>query len=505
MKNHLKKKILILLSVVVSIFCAKAQNYRYTNTIFPYSSITSNVVYGQADFLDYPYSNESNTSTGNLIMDIYQPSGDTCSNRPVIIFAHGGGFFSGSFHNNDMVAFCDSFARMGYVTATIEYRMGVYTSSNIDLHYTRTIYRAVQDGRTAVRYFRANAAAYGIDPNKVYFVGSSAGAFIGLHSIYMDDLSEKPAAAGAVNYTAAIPPFNFSGPDLGAYDIGANLSFNGEPDALVALWGAVASTSLIAASNNQPVFLVHGTTDPVVPFNVGSPFSMPSLPTTYGSKQINLKLDTLGLTNKETYFVNNAGHEFYGVTNGAWNNGSNGNAYWDTIIEKAAVFLWNQHKPTANFTSSISSLNVTLTNASTGSASCFWELGDGNTTAIQNPTHTYSSAGNYTVKLFVENNNCSWDTASQQVITTITGMNEPQTDNFTIYPNPSSALIHLHFHEPVTDASLLVMNIYGQLMCAKLNQSGNDFTIDVSGETDGVYFLQIITDQGSMIKKIIKN
>ncbi|SVD70519.1 uncharacterized protein METZ01_LOCUS423373, partial [marine metagenome] len=36
-------------------------------------------------------------------MDIYEPVGDTLSNRPVIIFLHSGSFFSGSNEADDMV------------------------------------------------------------------------------------------------------------------------------------------------------------------------------------------------------------------------------------------------------------------------------------------------------------------------------------------------------------------------------------------------------------------
>lgn len=233
---------------------ASAQDYRYVETIFPASVITSNVVYGSAPFLNAPYVDESSTTTQNLVMDIFQPQGDVLNNRPAIIFAHGGGFLTGSRNVDDMVAFCDTFARKGYVTVTIDYRQGVEVIDNSNLHYTRAAYRGLQDGRTAVRFLRANAATYGIDPDKIYFGGNSAGSFIGLNSIYLD-ADEIPDYAGATSYTNPIYPFNtINAPDLGALDIGTNLNFNGEPDAVMACWGGVGDTLTIEPVNNQAVF-----------------------------------------------------------------------------------------------------------------------------------------------------------------------------------------------------------------------------------------------------------
>ena len=59
----------------------------------------------------------------NLSMDIYQPVGDDVTNRPVIIFAHGGTFIFGSKNNSTVVELCERFAKRGYVTASINYRL----------------------------------------------------------------------------------------------------------------------------------------------------------------------------------------------------------------------------------------------------------------------------------------------------------------------------------------------------------------------------------------------
>ena len=392
-----------------------AQTYRYVNTVFPSSTKTADVVYGTADFLNAPYFNESNTSVGDLVMDIYTPTGDANTNRPAIIFAHSGGFINGNRNHDDMVAFCDTFARKGYVTATIDYRVGFYVLTNIGMHSTRAAYRGLQDGRSAVRYLRANAALYGIDPDKIYFAGSSAGGFIALHSIYMDDPSEKPSDANAVSYANLIFPFGYSGPDLGPYDIGDHLSENGSPDAILSLWGAVENTSLITNSSPQPAFLVHGTSDGTVPFGAGYPFGYPLIPQVEGSDLINNQLNALGSTTHETYFISGADHEFYGTSNGTWSNGSNGNAHWDIIVDKTENFFWLRHKPDANFSVSTNNLEANFTFTGSDAISWLWNFGDGFISSQPNPSHTYASSDTYEVLLYIENNNLSWDTISMPV------------------------------------------------------------------------------------------
>ena len=64
--------------------------------------------------------------------------------------------------------------------------------------------------------------------------------------------------------------------------------------------------------------------------------------------------------------------------------------------------------PIASFNSNITSgnapLNVLFTDTSTGTPTTWsWNFGDGTNSAVQNPTHTYSTAGNYTVVLTVTN------------------------------------------------------------------------------------------------------
>ena len=485
----------------------QAQEYRYTNTIFSSSNSTENVVYQTAPSINSPYTIESNTLNEDLKMDIYLPEGDTNSKRPAIILAHSGGFLLGSKNNDDMIAFCDSLAKKGYVTATIDYRLGFNLITNVNMHGTRAVYRGIQDGMAAVRYLRANASDYNIDENKVYFIGSSAGSFIGLHSIYMDD-TELPSEINTTNYVNATPPFSHTAPDLGLLNIGDNLNFNGKPDALVALWGAIQNTNLINTNNDIPVFLVHGRNDAVVPFEIGSPFGYSLLNDTYGSSVINNRLENIGITSKETYFVADGDHEFYGTDNGTWSNGSSGNEYWDIIFEKITTFLWKQHKPTANFQwtqegENSSEGTVNFEDLSSGATNWLWDFGDGNTSTEQNPIHTYNDLGVYQVTLYIENNILSWDEITIEINTTLS-TTENEIIDFSYFPNPTIGHLNFSLKEHYSSIKIEVYDLKGQLVQEDNFTNSSDVLVDISNIAKGIYFVMLTKENKTYPIKIVK-
>lgn len=499
----MKQKLLLIIILIFQTF-SWSQNHRYTSTLFPSSTAISNVIYGSAPAINGPlYTMEESTSTQNLVMDIFKPTGDSFALRPAIIFAHSGAFYTGNRNVNDMMAFCDSLARKGYVTATIDYRQGFSLVDNIDIHGTRAVYRGLQDGRTAVRYLRANAALYGIDPSKIYFIGSSAGAFIALHAIYLDTPAEKPTAAGVTIYQNLTAPFTHVAPDLGGLDIGNNLTYNGKPDVIVSMWGALESTNLITANNNTPVFLIHGEADTTVPFNTGSPFGYSSLPPTDGSNPINSKLDALGITNKETYFVPGQGHELYGTTNGTWSNGTGGNTYWPIVVNKIVQFLWKQHKPTVDYSWTTSNLSATFNDTSIGSLAWWWDFGDGITSNSQNPTHIYATSGNYQVKLYVENNIKSWDEITKTITVPNLSIADYNQKIFSVFPNPTSDSITINWNTNFNHANYLICDVSGKIIAE--NQLTNTTNlIAMQDFSKGIYFLKINTENSSQIIKIIK-
>ena len=274
----------------------------------------------------YLYDNETDLKEVSLTMDIYQPKDDTEKKRPAVLVMHGGAFAAGSKNDYDQhtVTYCDSLAARGFVTAAVEYRLGITAvikdkALTIDsLDFSRTVYRGIQDIRAAVRYVRANADELGIDPNRIYLIGNSAGAILSLENIYMDKESE-------------IPPAAKNAPDLGGLDAYGVQGYGSQANAVAALWGAVHDPKIIE-DVKKPVLLVHGKADSTVVWKTGRPLSniaavlenlMPSMaasvgalafhvatPTLYGSYVIDSVL-TANNVEHDTYFVDGQPHEFY--------------------------------------------------------------------------------------------------------------------------------------------------------------------------------------------------
>lgn len=100
-----------------------------------------------------------------LTLDLYQPKG-TNQRLPAIIFIHGGGHYKGD--PSSYTAMAMELANRGYVTLNIFYR----------LSGEAPFPAAIQDCKAAVRWARANARKYNIDPNKIGSVGGSAGGHL---------------------------------------------------------------------------------------------------------------------------------------------------------------------------------------------------------------------------------------------------------------------------------------------------------------------------------------
>jgi acetyl esterase/lipase len=105
-------------------------------------------------------------STLQLKLDIQQPL-TPGPPKPLVIYIPGGGYFSAD--KTGALDLRTYVAEAGFVVASIQYR----TLAN-----AATYVNGVQDVKAAVRYLRANASRYGIDPRKVGIWGESAGGYL---------------------------------------------------------------------------------------------------------------------------------------------------------------------------------------------------------------------------------------------------------------------------------------------------------------------------------------
>lgn len=243
-----------------------------------------------------------------LVLDLYKPIGDGNCQRPLLVMAHGGGFIAGSRHDNDVVKICEEMAARGYVTASIEYRLGMHPLNYYEpyalcndainpvgiskciymadtLEFLRGMYRAQQDMKGAVRFLKGRHDLDSTDVGNVFVGGSSAGAITALATGFLDLPSEKPAAALAqpdaptsdADLASCVPaPGDRTRPDLGPIE--GELNGNGHDASIQGVadfMGAVYTPLLLTNATDTPaVYAYHRTDDLVVLSNSGPLFML---------------------------------------------------------------------------------------------------------------------------------------------------------------------------------------------------------------------------------------
>ncbi|MBJ7258526.1 MAG: immunoglobulin domain-containing protein [Chthoniobacterales bacterium] len=116
----------------------------------------------------------ANISAYTNKFDLYVPSSPgPSSGRPAVVVIHGGGGNDGDKADSREVQACQEFASHGYVALSINYKRSFQTKSTGN--WTAAWPQNIKDAKTAVRWLRANAAAYGIDPNRIGAIGFSWG------------------------------------------------------------------------------------------------------------------------------------------------------------------------------------------------------------------------------------------------------------------------------------------------------------------------------------------
>lgn len=192
-----------------------------------------------------------------LLLDLYLPKTGR-KPFPGLIFIHGGGWQGG--HRRDYLVYCLYFAEKGYAAATISYRF----SSEA------TYPAAVEDAKCAVRWMRANAVKYAIDPGKIAILGGSAGGYLALMVGLTSDVAELEGNGGNPDVSSRVQavvnfygPSDLTAPVAQAADVVKRFlgkSYEEEPELY-----KQASPLTYIDPEDPPVLIHHGTVDTIVP------------------------------------------------------------------------------------------------------------------------------------------------------------------------------------------------------------------------------------------------
>ncbi|MDP7206641.1 MAG: alpha/beta hydrolase, partial [Pirellulaceae bacterium] len=209
-------------------------------------------------------------------LDLVLPrSPSTTTPRPLVVFIHGGGWRNGNKQSGRSLV-ARYVATGKYLGATIGYRLSDEATWPAQIH----------DCKAAIRWLRAHAGQYGIDPDRIGVMGTSAGGHLvamlgvsggikemeGTIGEHLDQLSSVQCVVDMFGPTELLTMDDYPGklvhnsPDSpesrlvgGALQENKGISRNASPVTHV-------------SRNDAPTLIVHGNKDPVVPFNQSERF-----------------------------------------------------------------------------------------------------------------------------------------------------------------------------------------------------------------------------------------
>ena len=229
---------------------------------------------------------------GPVAMDIFRPK--TGGPHPAVLAIHGGGFRAGSRASYHKL--CIKLAQQGYVAATASYRLSP----------RHQFPAAVEDAKAAVRFLRANARKYNLDPDRIGATGGSAGG----HLVLM------------LGLTGQMNAFDGSGPNLDqSSQVQAVVNFYGPTDFTKSYDASVDAKDVLPQWIGND--LAHNRKQHLVasPLYYVNPMAAPTL-TVHGTKDtyvayeqsqwLDQKMKAAGATH-ELITMQDAGHGFKGA------------------------------------------------------------------------------------------------------------------------------------------------------------------------------------------------
>ena len=516
-----------------------AQDERYIDEVFDNVTVTNDVIYGvNATVLLLGDPNVGEAIPQPLVMDVYEPEGDTETERPLVIYLHTGNFLpqptfcqiSGNRDDDTVVEIAERLAKRGYVVAVADYRLGwnplASTQSERTYQLINAAYRGVQDARTCIRYFKQDADilgnTYGVDVDKITLWGQGTGGYISMATAtideYIDVVLEKftidfmgipvPMVIESVNgdiYGTSVgivppgtpPPFTVGDtlcyPNHVGYDSDFQLCVN--------MGGALGDTSWLDAGD-PPMISYHVPNDSFAPYTEG----ILTVPTTgdlvvevQGSYLVQQRANSFG--NNDVFAGYNWVDEYTAAAN-ANNDGHEGlfpfvypalpdplnppdgvitvGAPWEWWVEEDWNDVFCDLQPGVD----LHTINL-LDNPLMSEA--------------QGMSYVDSIMGYFLPRACVALDlgcDISAFVSTEEIITAA-------DVNLTMAPNPASQEVVLRsdFNAPMLD--VLMYDMGGRLVQSHMNISTDSYTLNRDNLSPGMYILKVRFEDGIVSQKLI--
>lgn len=290
------------------------------------------------------------------------------------------------------------------------------------------------------------------------------------------------AWTGPNNYSSTSQ--NISGLQAGTYKVVATAA-GGCKDSLINIAVSEPATGVVVnATSNSPVCeggdiqLMATATGAT-----GTPGYEWFGPNSYSSTSQNSTISNASSVNAGVYLVR--------VTDG----GCTAEDTFSVVVNpKATVDTFNFTQGIGADSNIITFTSVNIQNATTVK----WLFGDGDSVVGTNdPVHTYPASGTYTTLLIVTNS-CGSDTITRTVNVDPVGIGSVvSVRNVVVYPNPARNMLYIKQSGNVNINAVTITDVTGRhIMQADIS---NNNEIDISGFSNGIYYLSMVTDNGVVL------
>ncbi|AHF92898.1 esterase [Opitutaceae bacterium TAV5] len=219
---------------------------------------------------DVPYLDADRQETLDIYLPAPSPGG---ARRAGVVWIHGGGWSGGGKRDRREVSVSRGLAQAGFVVVSVDYRLAMEELPGWPV--------AVQDCKNAVRFLRAHADKYGIDPARIAVAGGSAGAHLALMVAYTaNDPALEPSSPypGVSNEVGAVVEFygitnlltrqrvDKQGNPTGQLAGGSSTRFTGKTRAAGSDTWRYASPVSHVRRDVPPTLILHGKQDATVDY-----------------------------------------------------------------------------------------------------------------------------------------------------------------------------------------------------------------------------------------------
>ncbi len=475
-----------------------------------------------------------------LKMDVYEPVGDDNDARPLVIYLHTGNFLpqpqfcsiGGNRDDDTVVEIAERLAKRGYVVAVVDYRLGWNPAASSQQDRTfgliNAAYRGVQDARTAVRYFKKEAAEnsnpFKVDTDKITYFGQGTGGYISLAAAtidnYLDIVLPKftvdfmgqpvPMVIESINgdifgtsYGVVTAPFDAALP----FPLGDTLcypnhvGYDSDVQLAVNLGGAMGDISWLDESD-PPFISFHVPNDSLAPyeeFTLTVPTTCDLIVEVQGSYLVQQKANDLGLN--DVFDVENFRQDFRTYTDRAdmVNDGYDGlfpfvypsfdqpTQCFEELTVTAPWEFWDA----ADFENVFCDLQPTVNMHQVGLA------GNPLMTEDQGMAYIDTIIGYFAPRAYL-----ALELGDASIVST-EDLAPASEVKLTLTPNPASQQVIFNTASDQPMENIRLFDINGRLVSSHMNINANDFTLYRQNLSSGIYIAKVTVEAGVISRKVV--